>query len=104
MTDSVNTVNPHMKFTPNQKVVVYPPARVYKYSMYDDLRLGEDNYSRLVKEIKEPSPGNKRLKTEITLKNILGLVMLAGIGILGYKNRSWIGQQIKKIPHLIGMK
>lgn len=100
MQNSGNSVNPNMKFTPNANVVVHPPRRVYKYSMYDELKLGENKYQQIVDAVKKPSPSNQRLKTENTLKNILGVALLAGISILGYKNRNWIVSQFKKIPEI----
>lgn len=104
MSNSVNSVNPNMKFTPNLNKVVVPPAKIYKYSMYDELHLGEDKYKEIISALKEPSPGNKKAKKQKTVARIFKTLALIGIGIIGYKNRARIMEQLKKIPQITGKK
>lgn len=97
MQNSLNSVNPNMKFTPDSNTVVNPPKRVYKYSMYDELKLGEDKYKEIITALNKPSPSAQKERTQNILKNLLGIVIVAGLGILGYKNRNRIGEEFKKL-------
>lgn len=44
------TINPHMKFQPLQKGVVMPPD-VYRYSLHDELQLGENQYKDIIRSL-----------------------------------------------------
>ncbi len=98
------SVNPNMKFTPPERVVVSPPQRIYKYSLYDELKLGENKYNEIKAALSQPTKTTKQLKKENTISNICKILFLTGIGIIGYKNRHRIMEQLKKIPYLNGKK
>ncbi len=98
------SVNPNMKFTPPERIVVVPPQRFYRYSLYDELKLGENKYNEIKSALSKPSKTTKQLKRENVISNIFQLLFLTGIGCIGYKNRHLIMNQIKKIPYLNGKK
>lgn len=100
MQNSVNSVNQHMKFTPNKNVVVTPPATVYKYSVYDELRLGENKYDEIMTAIQTPSEGNKALKRRSVVRKLINTAVVIGLGVLGWKSRGWILAQWKKLPFI----
>lgn len=104
MQNQVNSVNPNMKFQPNPRQVVCPPAQMYKYSLYDELKLGEDKYKEIKSALRSPKAIPKPTKTENLLKKIFTLAIIGGGCVLGYKNREKILEFIKKIPHIFGKK
>ena len=87
MQNQVNSVNPNMKFQPNPRQVVCPPAQMYKYSLYDELKLGEDKYKEIKSALRSPKAIPKPTKTENLLKNIFTLAIIGGGCVLGYKNK-----------------
>ncbi len=104
MQNSVNSVNPNMKFQPNPRQVVCPPAQMYKYSLYDELKLGEDKYKEIKSALQNPKSAPKTSKTENILKKLFTLAVIGGGCVAGYKNRAKIIEFLKKIPQIFGKK
>lgn len=104
MQNQVNSVNPNMKFQPNPRQVVCPPPKVYKYSMYDELKLGEDKYKEIKSALVNPKTVKKPSKTESVLQKVFTLAILGAACVLGYKNREKISELFKKIPQIFGKK
>ena len=104
MQNSVNSVNPNMKFQPNPRHVVCPPAQFYKYSLYDELKLGEDKFKEIKSALKDPKSAYKPTKTQNFLQNLFIITLITGGGVIGYKNRRKVIEFIKKIPQIFGKK
>lgn len=98
------SVNPNMKFAPPERLVIDPPRRMYRYSLYDELKLGDDKYKEIKSAIARPTKTTKQINRERNISNILKLAVLLGAGFLGWKNRAWVVEQFKKIPYLNGKK
>ena len=104
MQNSVNSVNPNMKFQPNPHQVACPPAQFYKYSLYDELKLGEDKYKEIKSALLNPKSTPKPSKTEKILTNLFALAVIGGGCVIGFKNRAKIIEFVKKIPQIFGKK
>lgn len=86
-----NFGNANSKFEAGH-IVVCPPQKVYKYSMYDELELGKDRFKELLSAV-EPKlvkQNHKRTKINKFFKNLLKIAITTSAVILAYKNRSTI--------------
>ncbi len=104
MQNSATSVNPNLQITPNYQVIVKPPAQFYKYSIREELEGGDRFFNELVRTINQPSESVRSYKRKSAAKKIIGTLVIAGLAVLGYRNKEWLAKQWKKIPHLFGKK
>lgn len=66
-------INTHMKFTAPKKGVVQPPV-VYSYSLAEDLRLGENEYREMLKNMNKKRNSIIAEKNPNLKSNIIGVI------------------------------
>lgn len=69
--------------------VVNPPSQFYKYSVYDEIKLGEDKFKEILGNLhtKTAQKNLKRDKRKALLSKIINWGIVIGGGILLYKFR-----------------
>lgn len=77
------------KFEPGN-FVVNPPPTVYKYSIYDELALGEDRFKEILGSLnsKSASKNLKKTRRQRIVSKIINWSIAIGAGILAYKYRA----------------
>lgn len=87
------------------RIVVYPPQQVYKYSIYDELDLGNDR----VKELwyaTEPKSVRNRYKVEKNKKlisKVLNFAIFLAGGVFAFYHRNAIKNFCKTLATKIGI-
>ena len=73
-------------------IVVCPPQKVYKYSMYDELELGKDRYKELLNVVEPKLVQKSRKKSKVNnfIKKFVKLALATATIILAYKQRTTI--------------
>lgn len=80
--------------------VVNPPSQFYKYSIYDDLSLGQDRFNEILSAVESKTSTAKRkkiTKRDMFLQKIFNWGCLIGLGVLTYKYRNGIKNILKNI-------
>lgn len=82
-------INPHMKFAPVPKGVINPPV-VYSYSLSNDLKLGENEYRKMLKSMDKSRLAILAEKHPNLKSNVIGVIKYT-IGVIvlccGYRYR-----------------
>lgn len=80
------TLDGSNRFEPG-KFVVNPPSQFYKYSVYDELKLGEDHFKQILGELasKKPSKELKQSRKKRAISKILGWTLIFGGVLAAYK-------------------
>ncbi len=81
--DNQPVINPQMKFAPRKSGVVHVPP-VYKYSLYDELKLGEKQYKSIAGSIKRRHMAAIAEKHPNLKSNIYSVIKLGGLVLCGY--------------------
>ncbi len=83
------TLNGSNKYEPGN-FVVNPPSKFYKYSVYDELKLGEDKFKEIMGNLqnKTAEKNVKRDKRKALLSKIVNWGIVIGGGILLFKYRT----------------
>lgn len=83
------TLNGSSRFEPGS-FVVNPPSQFYKYSIYDELKLGEDKFKEIISNLQDGTARKniKRDKRKKLLSKMINWGIVIGSGILLYKYRT----------------
>ncbi len=84
--------------------VVNPPAQIYKYSIYDDLSLGQDRFNEILSAVESKTSTAKRkriTKRDMLLQKIFNWGCLIGLGVLTYKYRNGIKNILQNVYNRI---
>lgn len=71
-------------------IVVYPPQKVYKYSVYDELDLGKDRYKEILSSLESKTAAGDKKRTKIisVFNKLINWGIIIGGGVLAYKYRA----------------
>lgn len=102
-------INPNMQITPAKNIVVNPPDKMYRFSLYNELQLSNNLSKSFINSVSRPSEGVKNLKRKNKMKNLATAAVVVGGGFILYLKRGAVlnlaqrcFEAIKKLPFLKG--